>query len=133
MPAEKFLRAMFGFNKANTPGLLNGPLGAATTMGGFQALSRWISGKSNKGNDNHDDSNDKSENKIRGVDKEYTLENLLKTTRTDINNSDDNKNDIDFNNENLDRQSSNINNNDAESQRQRRSNWYSQNRLKAFI
>ena len=31
IPAEKLLRKFFGFNKADTPGLLAGPAGAAAT------------------------------------------------------------------------------------------------------
>ena len=40
MPAEKFVRKMFGFEKAQTPGFLGGAAGAALTMGGVQKLAR---------------------------------------------------------------------------------------------
>ena len=39
IPAEKFVRKMFGFEKAQTPGMLGGAAGAALTMGGMQKLA----------------------------------------------------------------------------------------------
>ena len=39
MPAEKFIRSMFGFDKAKTPGFLAGATGAALTMGAMQGLA----------------------------------------------------------------------------------------------
>lgn len=39
IPAEKFVRKMFGFEKAQTPGLLGGAAGAALTMSGMQKLA----------------------------------------------------------------------------------------------
>lgn len=45
MPAEKFLRTMFGFNKASTPGMLGGATGAALTMSALGSLKRFGSGK----------------------------------------------------------------------------------------
>lgn len=39
IPAEKFVRKMFGFEKAQTPGLLGGAAGAALTMNGMQKLA----------------------------------------------------------------------------------------------
>lgn len=38
IPAEKFVRQMFGFEKARTPGILGGAAGAALTMKGIQKL-----------------------------------------------------------------------------------------------
>lgn len=39
IPAEKFIRSMFGFDKAKTPGFLAGATGAALTMGAIQGLA----------------------------------------------------------------------------------------------
>ncbi len=53
IPAEKLLRKFFGFEKAQTPGLLAGPAGAAATMGIMnKLLSKGGSkgGKSSSGN-----------------------------------------------------------------------------------
>lgn len=41
MPAEKFLRKMFGFDRASTPGFLNGATGAAMTMTALHSLSKF--------------------------------------------------------------------------------------------
>ena len=41
IPAEKFLRSMFGFDKAKTPGFLAGPAGAAMTISAMQSLSKF--------------------------------------------------------------------------------------------
>ncbi len=48
IPAEKFLRAMFGFNKASTPGLLAGPAGAAMTISAMKSLAGFAGGKGKK-------------------------------------------------------------------------------------
>lgn len=40
MPAEKLVRKFFGFEKAQTPGLLAGPAGAALIMSGLKALGK---------------------------------------------------------------------------------------------
>ena len=40
IPAEKFVRKMFGFEKASTPGLLGGAAGAALTMTGMKKLAQ---------------------------------------------------------------------------------------------
>ena len=48
VPAEKLLRKFFGFEKAQTPGLLAGPAGAAITMEAMKHLF----GKPPKGMDN---------------------------------------------------------------------------------
>ena len=39
LPAEKLLRSLFGFEKASTPGILNGVAGAGLIMGGVSKLS----------------------------------------------------------------------------------------------
>lgn len=43
-PAEKLLRSMFGFEKAKTPPLLGGPIGASLMMQGINGLSRIARG-----------------------------------------------------------------------------------------
>ena len=40
MPAEKLIRAMFGLDKAKTPGFLGGATGAALTMSAIQGLNK---------------------------------------------------------------------------------------------
>lgn len=54
MPAEKLLRKFFGFEKAQTPGLLAGPAGAALMMNGVNRLL----GKGPKGQGKHSSGND---------------------------------------------------------------------------
>ena len=61
MPAERFLRKMFGFDRASTPGFLDGAAGAAMTMTAINSLTKFGrrgagSGKngSNKGNAEND-------------------------------------------------------------------------------
>lgn len=44
IPAEKFLRTMFGFNKASTPGFLGGAGGAVMTMSAIKSLAGFASG-----------------------------------------------------------------------------------------
>lgn len=39
IPAEKFVRSLFGFDKASTPGFLEGAAGAALVMSGMKAIS----------------------------------------------------------------------------------------------
>ena len=57
VPAEKLLRKFFGFEKAQTPGLLAGPAGAAITMEAMKHLF----GKPPKGMDNKANSKSNSE------------------------------------------------------------------------
>lgn len=44
VPAEKFLRTMFGFNKASTPGFFAGATGAALAMSGINYLGKFAKG-----------------------------------------------------------------------------------------
>lgn len=48
MPAEKFLRKMFGFDKASTPGFLGGAAGAAVAMSAVKGLANFASKGSKK-------------------------------------------------------------------------------------
>lgn len=41
IPAEKFVRSLFGFDKASTPGFLEGAAGAALVMSGMQTISNF--------------------------------------------------------------------------------------------
>ena len=41
IPAEKFLRKMFGFDRASTPGFLGGAAGAAVTMSAIHSLEKF--------------------------------------------------------------------------------------------
>ena len=43
-PAEKFLRTMFGFNKASSPGMLGGAAGAALAMSAVKSLGNFAKG-----------------------------------------------------------------------------------------
>lgn len=49
MPAEKFIRKMFGFDKAQTPGFLGGAAGAALAMAGVNKLFHRRPNKGAKG------------------------------------------------------------------------------------
>ena len=51
IPAEKLLRSLFGFEKANTPSAANGAAGGALAMAGISNISRAITGHG-KRNDN---------------------------------------------------------------------------------
>lgn len=50
IPAEKLLRSLFGFEKAQTPGMLAGPGGAALTMAAVNKLTNLGKGHGKKGN-----------------------------------------------------------------------------------
>lgn len=50
LPAEKFLRNMFGFNKASTPGFLSGAAGTAMTLTGIKSLANFAKGGKGAGN-----------------------------------------------------------------------------------
>ena len=80
MPAEKFLRNMFGFNKASTPGFLDGAAGAAMTIAGIKSLANFAS-KGSKGNKDGNNSSNKDNNKPkeisdRGANSGMSTENL---------------------------------------------------------
>lgn len=66
VPAEKLIRKFFGFEKAQTPGLLGGPAGAALMMSGMNKMFKGPKpgkvgpgGKDGKSEDKDDDENDK--------------------------------------------------------------------------
>lgn len=63
-PAEKLLRKFFGFEKAQTPGLLGGAAGAALAMSGLQSLMRF----GNKGKNPENDEEEKSDIKFSSAD-----------------------------------------------------------------
>lgn len=76
MPAEKFLRKMFNFEKASTPGILGGAAGAALVMSGLNSLSHLGGGaKKAKGNASQADSNKINFN--RGSDSGMNFDNVM--------------------------------------------------------
>ena len=82
MPAEKFLRNMFGFNKASTPGFLDGAAGAAMTITGIKSLANFANknSKSVNGVNKNSNTNGSKVKEIgdRGSDSGKTAENLYK-------------------------------------------------------
>ena len=72
IPAEKFIKKMFGLDKAETPGGLGSFAAGAATMTGLKQLTSWVGGKDKKkgassGNEGSSDS--KANNKIRTQDR----------------------------------------------------------------
>lgn len=65
IPAEKLMRKFFGFEKAQTPGLLAGPAGAAMTMAGLSKLMSRGGSKGNNGSGKGSGSDTKKEDKIK--------------------------------------------------------------------
>ena len=57
MPAEKLLRKFFGFEKAQTPGVLAGPAGAALAMGAMNKILNKGSSKASGGKGNNNSGN----------------------------------------------------------------------------
>ena len=73
MPAEKIIRKFFGFDKAQTPGLLNGAVGAGIVMSAVGSLRKFAgSGGSDKGASGKSD-NDKN-GKVRTKDKDASID-----------------------------------------------------------
>ena len=63
VPAEKLMRRFFGFEKAQTPGLLAGPAGAALTMTAMnQLLSKTPNGKGRKSGGSNSGESSSSDN-----------------------------------------------------------------------
>lgn len=66
IPAEKLMRKFFGFEKAQTPGLLAGPAGAAMAMAGLNKLmSRGGKGHGGSGKGGSGSGEKKDDNKIK--------------------------------------------------------------------
>ena len=63
LPAEKLVRKFFGFDKAKTPGFLNGATGAALAMSAVGSLRRF--GSSGNGKGEGDSSTQNKDGKIR--------------------------------------------------------------------
>lgn len=76
MPAEKFLRKMFNFEKASTPGVLGGAAGAALVMSGLNSLSHLGGGSKNKGG-NASESDKNKINYNRGSDSGLNFDNVM--------------------------------------------------------
>lgn len=87
IPAEKFVRKMFGFEKAQTPGLLGGAAGAALTMTGMQKLAHMAGhGPGPKGGNKPVGNLDKSKDESipssgKGID--FLTDNIDNTDNTD--------------------------------------------------
>ena len=81
-PAEKLLRKFFGFEKAQTPGLLGGAAGAALAMSGLQSLMRF----GDKGKNPENDEEEKSDIKFSSADsvkpKDTVLDSVTKSRGT---------------------------------------------------
>lgn len=92
MPAEKFLRTMFGFNKASSPGMLGGATGAALTMSAMGALKKFGGKPGGPGGHGADGKGQgKEENKnLRTNDPDKTQQSLIDdiAKENDVNNND---------------------------------------------
>ena len=84
IPAEKFIRSMFGFDKAKTPGFLGGAAGAALTVGAMQGLAnlgkRLPHGNNNKvpvGSGGNGQNSEQNDIYNRSADSGKGFENLL--------------------------------------------------------
>lgn len=76
IPAEKFLRKMFGFDKTTTAGLMGSVAGAALAMKGLQKVERFGKGKSSGGSDKVKFADNKALND-RGANSGYDTDKLL--------------------------------------------------------
>ena len=95
IPAEKFIRKMFGFEKAQTPGMLGGAAGAALTMSGMQKLAHFAGhGPGAKGGNKPvgklDKSTSEDPKKIRTADSGRGMNALLGDVNKDGNNNNNN-------------------------------------------
>lgn len=79
VPAEKFLRTMFGFNKSSTSdGLFAGAGGAALAMSAVSSLRRFANGGGNGKKDSGDKKDGKSDSeKLRTADSDKTQRSLF--------------------------------------------------------
>ena len=91
IPAEKFVRKMFGFEKAQTPGFLGGAAGAALTMSGMQKLAHMAGHgpgpKGGKAAEKLDKSPSDDAKKIRTADSGRGLDALVDDVNGENNNS----------------------------------------------
>lgn len=89
IPAEKFLRNMFGFNRASTPGFLAGAAGAAMTISAVQSLAKFAGrgpggknpGKGNTGGSGSSGNNETTN--IRSADSGNTAQTLMEAAVAD--------------------------------------------------
>ena len=82
MPAEKFLRKMFGFDKASTPGFLEGATGAAFAMHGLQSLQK-IAGKGKDSKEKDKGDNGKIDFMNRSPDSGHKTKDLINKMGSD--------------------------------------------------
>lgn len=94
VPAEKLLRKFFGFEKAQTPGLLAGPTGAAIMMSGMNKLLSGGKGKANKSSGSKLTSSSAENGKTNIKYKDFDEESMLGTKNLGAENVFDNKDDI---------------------------------------
>ena len=111
IPAEKFLRKMFGFDRASSPGFLAGAAGAAMTISAVQSLAKFASGGkgSNKqGGGGNNDKIPKTQNNETDDSSDNSMQDLLDSTVSGDNGNDpqlppsnqDDDEQIDFTNDN---------------------------------
>ena len=81
LPAEKLLRSLFGFQKAHTPPLLGGPLGATLFMQGFNKLTGGVAGgrlgKGEKGGNSQSSNSGSSEENMPRIEEAPGLGSVL--------------------------------------------------------
>ena len=100
IPAEKFLRKMFGLDKASSPGFLAGAAGAAMTISAVQSLAKFASGGKGGSNKQSNANNNKiqqvsNDNLGDSTPPEYSMDSLLDQTagtQTDQQQGDDGDN-----------------------------------------
>lgn len=85
IPAEKFLRNMFGFNRASSPGFLAGAAGAAMTISAVQSLAKFAGrghggGKSSGGKGDSGSNGGNDNLNIRSADSGNTAQSLMEAS-----------------------------------------------------
>ena len=102
IPAEKLLRKFFGFSKADTPGFLAGPAGAALMMSGMNKLLGKGKGKGKTALNNRgkvDDAGD--DGKLPRIDSNFDKDEVLFGSGLDEDNTKQNGNNLNDINESL--------------------------------
>ena len=126
MPAERFLRKMFGFDRASTPGFLDGAAGAAMTMTAINSLTKF--GKRGAGSEKNGSNKRNSENGDNG----FLNRGQSRNVQDLINNMAGSGESSDENNQQQDTQQLNNNNNEEQPQQSDRDNRNEQNRRRVL-